>query len=208
MVAIEYLFSKLLKKMRGRTIFNSSIDSTSKLEAGSAIVNSTLGKHSFCGYDCSIINCAIGSFCSIASGVTIGGLGHPMNFVSTSPVFLAHKDSVKAKFSRHEYLVNVTTFIGNDVWIGERALLKAGVHVGHGAVIGMGSVVTKNVTPYSVVAGNPARLIRMRFSEEIIGTLLEYQWWNLPDEQLRTMAPSFNDMSRFLEIISESAIQK
>ena len=91
-----------------------------------------------------------------------------MHFVSTSPVFLSHRDSVKAKFSRFDYLDLPRTRIGSDVWIGHGAHVRAGVEIGHGAVVGMGSVVTKDVPPYSVVGGNPARVLRMRLSEENI----------------------------------------
>ena len=78
-----------------------------------------------------------------------------MEYVSTSPVFLDHRDSVKAKFSHHHYVWRAKTSIGHDVWIGEAALIKGGLNIGHGAVIGMGSVVTKDVPPYAIVAGNP-----------------------------------------------------
>jgi acetyltransferase-like isoleucine patch superfamily enzyme len=162
---MTYLWAKFAKKVRGSAVLSSRIDPTSKVGSGSQIVNSIFDRHTFCGYDCTIINCRIGSFCSIANGVSIGGARHPMEFASTSPVFLSHKDSVKAEFARHDYSQDAMTTIGNDVWIGERVLIKAGVNVGHGAVVGMGSVVTKDVTPYAIVAGNPSKLIRMRFDE-------------------------------------------
>ena len=84
---IIYYWSKFFKKLKGKAVVNSSIHETSKVEAGSEIVNSTFDKHSFCGYDCEIINCDIGSFCSIANRVIIGGGMHPMHWVATSPVF-------------------------------------------------------------------------------------------------------------------------
>jgi acetyltransferase-like isoleucine patch superfamily enzyme len=196
---VDYLWSKLLKKLRGSAIVNSNIHKTSKVESGSHIVNTSFDRHSFCGYDCTIINCRVGSFCSIANGVTIGGSRHPIEFVSTSPVFLSHKDSVKTKLARHHYSVESMTTIGNDVWLCERAMIKTGVIIGHGAVVGMGSIVTKDVQPYAIVAGIPAKLIRMRFDDETIKTLLDYQWWGLPDDRLRDVAKYFNDISSFLK---------
>lgn len=193
MRSISYVFSRVIRKLRGSSIAVSCIHGTSKVESGSTVVNSTLSRHSFCGYDCSILNCDIGAFCSIASRVSIGGVRHPTEFVSTSPVFLSHKDSVKAKFATHDYLPIIRTVVGSDVWIGEGAFIKAGVKVGDGAVIGMGAVVTKDVAPYSIVAGNPARLIRMRFDNDIVEALLKMQWWNLPDSELHRLGAGFND---------------
>lgn len=193
MLSFSYLYSKILKKARGSALVGSSIHETSKVESGGSIVNSTMSRHSFCGYDCAILNCDIGAFCSIASKVSIGGVRHPVEYVSTSPVFLSHKDSVKAKFSSHDYLPVVRTTIGNDVWIGEGVFVKAGVTIGDGSVVGMGAVVTKDIAPYSIVVGNPARLIRYRFEQDIIDALLKMEWWKLPDQELCRLGPLFND---------------
>lgn len=185
---ISYVFSKLLKKIRGSAVINSKIHSSSKVEAGSSISGSLFLRHSFCGYDCNIINAEIGPFSSLGSRITIGGVAHPMHFVSTSPVFLSHKDSVKKKFAKHHYLPEVATKIGPDVWIGDGAFVKAGVNVGVGAVIGMGAVVTKDVPPYAIVGGNPARLIRFRFSPEVCERLVKSEWWNWSDETIEKNA--------------------
>lgn len=187
-----YLYAKLLKKLQGSAIRGSIVHPTSKVEAGSAVVDSIFDRHSFCGYDCSILSCDVGAFCSIANKVSVGGVAHPLYFVSTSPVFLSHKDSVKAKFAAHDFLPKVRTSIGNDVWIGEGAYIKAGVRVGDGAVIGMGSVVTKDVKPYAIVGGNPARLIRMRFDQGIIDALLLMAWWNMNEEELSLLGEFFD----------------
>ncbi len=200
----NYLIFKIVKKFRGNALRNSIVHGSSKIESGSEIFNSNFARNSFCGYNCSIINCNIGSFCSIASNVSIGGVGHPMHFVSTSPVFLSHKDSVKTKFAHHVYSPILRTEIGADVWIGEGAFIKAGVHIGHGAVIGMGAVVTHDVPPYAVVAGNPARLIRCRFDDVVIAGLLASQWWNWSDERLLQFGPVMNDPVAFLQKIKSS----
>lgn len=182
-----YVFAKLLKKLRGTAVIDSKIHLDSKIESGSTIVRSIFARHSFCGYDCSIIDTEVGPFTSIANRVTIGGAMHPMHFVSTSPVFLSHRDSVRTKLSRHRYLPVFTTRIGADVWIGEGVYIKAGVTVGAGAVIGMGSVVTRDIAPYAIVGGNPARLIRYRFAKETCDSLLSSQWWNLDDSELQKL---------------------
>lgn len=193
MLSLGYLYTKALKKIRGAALKGATIHPSSKVESGSSVVDSVFDRHSFCGYDCTIVACDVGAFCSIASGVVIGGARHPIEYVSTSPVFLSHKDSVKKKYSRHVYSWNPRTRVGNDVWIGERALIKSGVTIGDGAVIGMGSVVTKDVPPYTIVAGNPARIVRPRFSQDVTDALLRLQWWKLPDAELSDLAPMFVD---------------
>jgi chloramphenicol O-acetyltransferase type B len=198
MSKIAFIYSRILKKMRGIAVYESDISKTSKIESGSTVIFSKIDRHSFCGYDCSILNCDIGAFCSIASRVFIGGAAHPIHFVSTSPVFLSHKDSVRAKFASHDYLPKIRTKIGNDVWIGEGAYVKAGVSIGDGSVVGMGAVVTKDVAPYSIVAGNPARLIRMRFERHIIDALLRMEWWTLPDSELYRLGPFINNPEAML----------
>lgn len=196
--AIAYLIARLQKKARLSALRNTSIDPTSAVEGGSQLVSVSMARHSFCGYDCTILNAEIGAFCSISDQVYIGGSAHPMHFVSTSPVFLSHRDSVKTKFSRHDFLDMPKTIVGNDVWIGYGARIKAGVHIGHGAVVGMGAVVTRNVSPYTVVGGNPAREISRRFSPELVEALLKSEWWNYSDDDLKKYAGKFNDPESFL----------
>lgn len=198
-----YLWAKILKKIQGSALKNSSIHSTSKVESGCNIVNTTMDRHSFCGYDCEIVNCEIGAFTSIANGVIIGGGMHPIDWVSMSPVFYEGRDSVKTKFSVHKRESVKSTSIGNDVWIGRNALIKQGVSIGTGAVVGMGSVVTKDVPPYTIVAGNPARVIRMRFEENTINELLKSEWWKMSDSKLNKFAYTFNNPVEFLKLIRE-----
>ena len=195
---LEYLYAKLLKKLQGRAITKSIIHRTSKVEAGSHIVCSTFNKHSFCGYNCDIINTDIGSFCSISNNVKIGGGMHPINWVSTSPVFYEGRDSVKKKFSIYKREPNKRTLIEHDVWIGESSIIKQGVRIGTGAVIGMGSIVTKDVEPYSIVAGSPAKEIKKRFNEKIISELLETKWWEFSDYELNKYAIFMQDPDAFI----------
>lgn len=195
---IKYVWAKILKKIRCAAIINSTIHKTSKIESGSHIVNSSMGKHSFCGYDCEIIDSEIGSFCSLASNVIIGGAMHPTDWVSTSPVFYSGKDSISTKFSEHQRPNHKRTIIEHDVWIGTGAIIKQGVYIGTGAVIGMGSVITKNVEPYSIVAGNPGKVIKKRFDDSTCEKLLNSNWWLLDDSQLKKQAIYFNKTQFFL----------
>lgn len=198
---VLYYWNKLLKKIRGVAILNSEIHHTSKVEAGSQIVNTKMSKYSFCGYDCKIINTEIGAYCSIADGVVIGGAQHPIKWASTSPVFYSGRDSVKKKFSEFSRPIDNKVYIGNDVWIGDRVLIKTGVCIGDGAVIGMGSVVTKNVGPYEIWAGNPAAFIRKRFSDDIIYEMLKKEWWNLSDEEVENTAYKIRSPKEFLDLL-------
>lgn len=198
-----YLISKILKKLRGSAILNSKVHNTSKVESGSHIVNSTIDKYSFCGYDCEIMNCKIGSFTSIANNVIIGGAMHPVEWVSMSPVFYEGRDSVSKKFALHKRTPEKVTIIEHDVWIGQNVMIKQGVKIGIGAVVGMGSIVTKDVEPYSIVAGNPAKIIKFRFEAEIIHKLLDSKWWEYSDDELLNLSKYILNPVEFLKVIQK-----
>lgn len=200
---VEYFVSKLIKKLHLRAIKNSTVDKTSSIGFGTSFINSKMNRNSFCGYDCIIINVSIGSFCSIASNCEIGGASHSIDWLSTSPAFNENKDQINKKYSYHKYNTSKKTFVGHDVWIGSRAIVKAGVKIGDGAVIGMGSVVTKDIPAYEIWAGNPARFIRKRFDDEICETLEQLQWWDFDDEKLEKYAEYSNDISRFIAEVNK-----
>lgn len=204
-LSAAYLWSKVLRKARGAAIRGSQVHPSSKVEPGSAFLGSTMGRHSFCGYDCEISGADIGHFCSIANYVVIGGGRHPIEWVGTSPVFYEGRDSVAKKFSEFARPEPLRTTIGSDVWIGYRAIVMQGVTIGHGAVIGAGSVVTRDVPPYAIVAGAPARLLRYRFEEPLRGALLASRWWDRPDEVLERCADAIRDPERFLERLEQCA---
>lgn len=172
MLKLKYYLSKLLKKLRLSAVSGSKVDINSKVESGTSFINSSMGRHSFCGYDCDIFHADIGSFTSIASGVILGGARHPMEWLGMSPVFYKGRDSIKTKFVEFELPPPKRVTIGNDVWIGRNAIVLPGVSVCDGAVVGAGAVVTKDVPPYAVVAGNPARVIKYRFDEVLIAELM------------------------------------
>lgn len=201
MGVLGYLYAKIIKKLRWNATINSIVDKTAKIESGSSVVNSKIGRFSFCGYDCTVINCNIGSFCSIASRVSMGGTSHPLTWVSTSPAFYKGRDSISKRLASLEYLESEPkkyTEIGHDVWIGEGALIKAGVKIANGAVVGMGAVVTKDVGAYEIWGGTPAHYIKKRFSDEIALSLEKSEWWNYSEEELLIYAVDFNNPEKFL----------
>jgi chloramphenicol O-acetyltransferase type B len=129
----------------------------------------------------------IGSFCSIGSGaafIMAGNQGHRNDWISTFPFFWMPDVAVFAG-AANGFERAGDTVIGNDVWIGSEAIVMPGVRVGDGAVIGTRAVVTRDVEPYAIVGGNPARVIRKRFDEADIAMLLELAWWHWTDDQLR-----------------------
>jgi acetyltransferase-like isoleucine patch superfamily enzyme len=175
----------MLKKSRLSSISNSYIDSSSKIESGTSFVSSIMDRYSFCGYDCEILHASIGSFTSIANHVVVGGIDHPMEWAAMSPVFYAGRDSIKKKFSKHLLTPAPKTIIGNDVWIGRSAVILSGVRVANGAVVGAGSIVTKDVPAYAIVAGNPAKIIEST------------RWWELNDLELSNVACYIRDPIKF-----------
>lgn len=116
----------------------------------------------------------IGKFCSFGKGVKVITQNHPYNVISTHPYFYESKFG----YLESDNLIPSCTEIGSDVWIGDSAIILPGCKtVGHGAIIGAGSVVTKNVPDYAIVAGNPAKVIKYRFSADMIEKLLSEKWW-------------------------------
>lgn len=198
-----YLYNKIIKKLSGKAIRNSKIHSSSKVEAGSQVINTTMDKYSFCGYDCKLLNCTVGSYTSIADRVVIGGAQHPIEWGAMSPVFYYGRDSVKRKFSEHKRDEDKYTSIGHDVWIGEGSYIKAGIKIGDGAVVGMGSVVTKDIGNYEIWAGNPAHKIRDRFDPETKEVLQKYRWWELDDAKIEYLATYITDINVFIEKLKE-----
>lgn len=194
----RYYLSKLIKKLHIPAIKECKIDKTSKVCSGSHLVNVTMARYSYIGNFCTVLNTNIGAFCSIADNVIIGGASHPLDWVSTSPVFHSGKNVMIKNFYGHSFENTYITNIGNDVWIGNNCLIKAGIKVGNGAVIGMGSVVTKDVGPYEIWGGNPAKLIRKRLSEEKIYELLNTKWWNYDDKKLENLALYFSNVESFI----------
>ena len=184
-----------------------NIHASAKIGDGCTIADSSFGKYSYVGDHTNMANVKVGNYTSISSYCGIGGGGHPLNWVSTSPVFNNHRSILRVNFSNNDYNPYKETIIGNDVWIGTHCLIKSGVTIADGAVIGMGSVVTKDVGPYEIWAGNPAKLIRKRFDNETIDKLLKSQWWNWEDEKIKEYADSFNSPQVFMNLLEMNDVE-
>jgi acetyltransferase-like isoleucine patch superfamily enzyme len=127
----------------------------------------------------------VGKFCSLAANITVYTSGnHRSNWVTTYPFGHHLTDIFHRKLGESACVSNGNVNIGNDVWIGNNVTIMSGITVGDGSIIAANSHVVKNIEPYSIVGGNPARLIRYRFSHEQISKLLEIQWWNWSVEKI------------------------
>ena len=132
----------------------------------------------------------IGKFCQIAAGVefVMNGANHQMNAVSTFPFYTLEGWEMEPP-SPEDLPLKGDTVIGNDVWIGQNAVILPGVHIGDAAIIGANSVVGKDVEPYTIVAGNPAKVLRKRFDDELIDLLLAFKWWDKGIEEINALIP-------------------
>lgn len=173
-----------------------------------SLFSGSIGFGSYIGKNCWIEG-KIGRFCSISNEVEIILGDHPTRlYVSTHPAFYSVEKQAgftyvsENKFIEHrctEDSFSVT--IGNDVWIGQGVRILNGVRIGDGAILAAGAVVVKDVPPYSIVGGVPAKHIRYRFSEEEITILLHFQWWNKPLEWISANALFFSDVKKFIDMI-------
>ena len=132
----------------------------------------------------------IGKFCQIATGVEfiMNGANHQMNSVTTFPFFTLEGWDMNPP-AKSDLPLKGDTVIGNDVWIGQNAVILPGVHIGDGAIIGANSVVGSDVEAYSIVVGNPARLLRKRFDDELINLLNKFKWWDKSIEEINKLIP-------------------
>ena len=138
------------------------------------IKSSEIGEYSYIGeYSHISQHVTIGRYCSIGNLCTIGAQNHRIDRLTTWPTTIIKGQS---------------TVIGNDVWIGCNCVVLSGISIGTGAVIGAGSVVTRNIPPYAIAYGNPARVMRFRFDEQVIADLLETRWWDLPAETVKSLS--------------------
>jgi hypothetical protein len=186
----------------GAVVVSSKLGSWTEIGRGSQIIESVFDDYSYDAGDVSIIYSEVGKFCSIASHVRINPGNHPMNRVMQHHAtyrrvqFGFHKEDDTEVF---EWRRAARCRIGHDVWIGHGATIMAGVSVGTGAVVGAGAVVTKNVEPYTVVGGVPARPIRDRFPKAIADRLLACAWWDWDRKTLEERFLDFSDLDVFLE---------
>jgi acetyltransferase-like isoleucine patch superfamily enzyme len=173
----------------GAKIVSTKVGGNNTIGQFSCLNRTQIGRYSGVGSFSYIVDTEIGRYTTIGSRVSIGGFNHPTNWLSvhefqyrdTSQIYGITVCNDKHAIQRHYLPV---TKLGNDVWIGDNVVITRGVSVSTGAIVGAGSVVTKDVEPYTIVVGNPARPLRARFEPLVTTKLLELRWWELDPEQL------------------------
>lgn len=181
------------------TITNTKIGNHIRIGYNCNIKNSSLECHTYCNGNTNIRNAIIGKYTCIGSNVNICIAEHPTNLVSVHPAFYSN-DKAFETFSDNNYFEEYEKiFIGNDVWIGSKSTIMNGVNIGDGAIIAYGAVVTKDVLPYSIVGGIPAKHLKFRFGEETINKLLEIKWWELNESFLRKHFKLFHNPDEFIK---------
>ena len=183
---LKYLYLKRKTLKQNKTLrigymsfcYNTLFGKNNIIYDNTLIVNTTVDDYTYIGGSNNIQNASIGKFCSIGPEVRIGLGIHPTHLKSTYPGFYTNSNYYRVEklydFEGDEYK---KVEIGNDVWIGTRATILDGVRVGDGAIIAAGAVVTKDVPPYAIVGGVPAKVIKYRFTDEKIKELLNERWW-------------------------------
>lgn len=188
----------------GCDVVNSSFGAYTEIGAGTRVANSHFGDYSYCDRSCDIANAEIGKFANIASFTRIGATDHPMekaslhHFLYRSASYWEDAEDDAEWFAHRK---SRRSSIGHDTWIGHGAMIKPEVTIGHGAVVASGSVVTKDVAPYTIVGGNTAQLIRRRYPEPVAERMMALAWWEWDHATLRAALPDFRALQAeaFLE---------
>lgn len=183
---LKYFFKKQVSNLS--LISNDSfVSSKAVVSRGCKVYRSFIDDYSYCAPNTELVHCHIGKYCSIGKFVAIGLANHTLNYLSTSPVFTETHNRLNVSFAKENIISSpfCEVIIGNDVWIGDRVIIKGGIEIGNGSVIGAGAVVTKNVQPYSIIGGVPGKLIRKRFSDEIISCIEHLEWWDWDEKKIK-----------------------
>lgn len=199
-----------LKKPYFRAHWNTCVDLASefegfnKLNNGTHISASKIGRFTYFAGRTRVTRAKIGAFCSIGPDCQLGGFGmHPTDWVSTHPAFYSTLSQANYNFVKKDYYQELMeVVIGNDVWIGARVCILDGCKIGDGAIVAIGSIVTKDVPPYAIVGGIPAKLIRYRFSDDVIIEIQETNWWNWTLEKISKKSNLFLPPSRITDQIN------
>lgn len=164
---------------------NSKISNKAVIHRQSKIYESFIDDYSYV-VSSSIIYAKIGKFCSIGEGCIIGMANHTLDKLSTSPIFTEKNNALRKRWISNDiHMPYKVVEIGNDVWIGARVIIKGGIKVGDGSVIGAGAVVTKDIPPFAIVGGVPAKIIKYRFDESLIQAILSNPWWHWDEKKIK-----------------------
>ena len=201
---IKYRISKHVLFEKGSLIYPSCrFEGYNRVCRASYISRSYIGFGSYIGNNCNIVSTQIGKYSCIGPYVRTTSGVHPINYVSMHPAFYSLRGQagftyVKKQLFDESRDKGYHIIIGNDVWIGDSALLMEGIHIGNGAVIAAGAIVTKDVPPYAIVAGVPAKILRYRFEEKIRTEIDRVEWWNKDEEWIKNHVEEFADVNTFL----------
>ena len=202
----HYKKHKLLRQFKWKnfkiglnvTVENSSIGNHVFLGTDVEFLNSKIGDYSYINSNTTINYTEIGIFCSIGSDVHFGLATHPTDLISTHPTFYAN-NKVFETFSTKNYFKDFKEIIiGNDIWIGSKSLIMGGITIGDGAIVAAGSVVTKDIQPYEIVGGIPAKHIKFRLDNNEIKNLEKIQWWDKDEKWLKDNYELFLDNKKFI----------
>ena len=174
----------------GVELAGSRLESCVAVHLGSRLSGVKVGRFTYIARDSVVNDVDIGRFCSIGPRCLIGSGDHPVNWVATSPVFYSNRDQagrslVGEWLAPRGFVERRRIKIGHDVWLGAQVFVRDGVNIGNGAIVGAGAVVTKDVPAFALVGGVPARIIRYRFSKEVIEEMQTIAWWQWPEGALQ-----------------------
>lgn len=172
-------------------VFNSKLGKNVQLQRNAMMYSTEIGDFTYTGKNFTSWHCKIGAFCSISWNVSVGGANHDYKRVTTHSFLYEPSFGFCGDKPGYDRFTDKCV-VGNDVWIAAGATICRGVEIGDGAVVAAGAVVTKDVEPYTIVAGVPARPIKKRFEDEIIDLLRQSEWWNLPAEVIKENIELFN----------------
>jgi acetyltransferase-like isoleucine patch superfamily enzyme len=182
-------------------VYNSTIDENVRVQTRCQLTEVRLGRYSYVARETILNDVTLGSFVSIGPRCLLGLGDHPANLPTTCPAFYSARGQCGASFAEKTTVAERKTIhIGHDVWLGAQVFVRDGVTIGDGAIVAAGSVVAKDVPPYAIVGGVPAKVLRSRFAPDEVKRLLAVQWWRWDEARLRANQPWFaqSDIAAFL----------